>query len=146
MTKILVINGPNLTYLGKRQPELYGTTTAAELDDMLRAHAAENGYALDIFYTHVEGHAIERVYQAVEQGFDALVMNPAGMTYAGYAMRDCLLAVEPDLPYVEVHITHIERLGKRSVTAEPSIGMIFGFGVKGYLLGLDAALMHLGKK
>lgn len=145
MTKILLIQGPNLSYLGKREPQFYGTTTAAELDAMCRAHAARRGYELEIFYSHIEGEIIGRIYRAVEEKTDALVMNPAGCTYAGYALRDCLKAVAQELPYVEVHITHVENRGTRSVVAAAAIGVLFGFGVNGYLLGLDAALLHLGR-
>lgn len=144
MTKILVIQGANMAYLGRRQPELYGKTTAAELDAMLHQHAARNGYSLDIFYTHVEGEAIARLYQAVDEGVDGLVMNPAGFLYAGYALRDCLRAV--NFPYVEVHMTNIEKRGMHSVVAEAGVGMIAGFGVQSYILGLDAMLGIVGKQ
>lgn len=144
MTKILLIQGPNLSYLGKRQPELYGTTTAAELDAMCQAHAGEHSYDLEIFYTHIEGKAIERIYQAVDEGKDALVMNPAGMTYAGYAVRDCLLAVAPELPYVEIHIRQQEKSGIHSVPSMAAVGVIHGFGTYSYMLGLNAALHVVG--
>ncbi|MCZ6629271.1 MAG: type II 3-dehydroquinate dehydratase, partial [SAR324 cluster bacterium] len=109
MTSILLIQGANMAYLGKREPELYGTTSAAELDNLLMAHAADKGYALDIFYTHLEGEAIGRIYEAAEQGVDGLVMNPAGFVYAGHALRDCVKAAK--LPYVEVHMTNIDARG-----------------------------------
>jgi 3-dehydroquinate dehydratase II len=145
MTKILLIQGPNLSYLGKREPDKYGTMTAAELDGACREHARRRRYELELFYTHVEGFAIERIYKAVEETFDALVMNPAGMTYNGYALRDCLLAVAPALPYVEVHIRHIENAGTHSVPVAAARGSIFGFGAPlSYILGLDAALAIVG--
>lgn len=138
MTKLLVLQGANMAYLGRRQPELYGTTTAAELDHMLHEHARNNAYDLEIFYTHIEGEAIERLYQAVDQGIEGVVMNPAGFLYAGYALRDCLRAVS--FPYIEVHITNIEKRGMHSVLAEASVGVIAGFGLKSYILGLEAML------
>ena len=138
MTKLLVLQGANMAYLGRRQPELYGTTTAAELDQMLYEHARTNAYDLEIFYTHVEGEAISRLYQAVDEGIEGVVMNPAGFLYAGYALRDCLRAVS--FPYIEVHITNIEKRGMHSVLAEASVGVIAGFGLRSYLLGLDAML------
>ncbi len=125
-----------MTYLGRRQPELYGTTSAAELDELMREHARQNHYALEIFYTHIEGEAIARIYQAVDEGVDGLVMNPAGFLYAGYALRDCLRAIS--FPYVEVHMTNLEKRGIHSILADTSVGMIAGFGVNSYLLGLDA--------
>jgi 3-dehydroquinate dehydratase-2 len=138
MTKLLVLQGANMAYLGRRQPELYGTTTTAELDLMLHQHARTNAYDLEIFYTHIEGEAIERLYQAVDQGVDGVVMNPAGFLYAGYALRDCLRAVS--FPYIEVHMTNIEKRGMHSVLAEASVGVIAGFGLNSYVLGLEAML------
>ncbi len=144
--RLLLIQGPNLTFLGRREPELYGTTTAAELDALVQDHASRNGYALEIFYSHIEGEAIGRIYRAVDEGVDGLVMNPAGFMYAGFAMRDCLSAVAPYLPYVEVHITNIEGRHLRSILAEKAVGAVFGFGVDSYFLGLDAMLRHLAKR
>jgi 3-dehydroquinate dehydratase-2 len=143
MTKILLIQGPNMSYLGRRQPEIYGRTTAAELDAMLRAHARANKYALDIFYTHSEAEAIGRIYRAAEEGVQGLVMNPAAFLFAGYALRDCLRAVP--VPYIEVHMTNIEKRGIHSLLAEAGVGLIAGFGVQSYVLGLEAMLRHLSK-
>jgi 3-dehydroquinate dehydratase-2 len=140
VTRILLIQGPNLSYLGEREPEIYGTTTAAEIDALCQAHAAEHGYTLDIFYTHVEGEAVARIYQGLEEGADVLVMNPAAMSYAGYAMRDCLWAVAPKLPYVEIHISNTFKRGIHSILAETAVGVLVGFGIRSYILGLDAAL------
>jgi 3-dehydroquinate dehydratase-2 len=141
MPNILLIQGPNMSYLGKRQPELYGRTTAAQLDALLQAHAKANKYRLEIFYTHSEAAAIERLYQAVDEKRDGLVMNPAAFLFAGYALRDCLRAVP--FPYVEVHMTNVEKRGIHSILAETAVGMVAGFGVNSYLLGLDALLGHL---
>ncbi len=144
MTKLLVLQGPNMTYLGRRQPELYGTTTAAELDQLLNEHARTNTYDLEIFYTHLEGEAIARLYQAVDEGIEGLVMNPAGFLYAGYALRDCLRAVS--FPYIEVHMTNIEKRGIHSVLAEASVGMVAGLGLQSYFLGLEAMLRIVRNK
>lgn len=142
--KILMLQGANMSYLGRREPERYGTTTAAELDALVRAHAETRRAELDIFYTHVEGAAIERIYRAAEEGMDGLLMNPAGFQYAGYALRDCLLGVRPLLPYVEVHITHrCITGGLQTVTAEACAGLVLGFGVESYLVGLDGLLRIL---
>lgn len=135
---ILLIQGANMVWLGKREPELYGTVTAAELDAMLLDHAAARGCGLDIFYTNHEGAAIDRIYQAAEDGVDGLLMNPAGFTYAGYALRDCIKAVA--LPYVEVHITNLEKRGTRSVVCPAARGFVAGLGVHSYVVGLDGLL------
>lgn len=136
--KILLVQGANMAYLGKREPEIYGTATAAELDDMVTRHARERGAELDIYYTHIEGEAIGRLYRAAEEGIAGLLMNPAGFTYAGYALRDCLRSLP--FPYVEVHMTNIDKRGFKSVTAEAARGVITGFGLRSYLMGLDALL------
>lgn len=136
MPNILLVQGPNMSYLGKRQPEIYGTTTAAELDAMLMKHAKDRKVGLEIFYTHSEAEAISRLYRAVD-----LLMNPAAFLFAGYALRDCLRAVP--FPYVEVHMTNIEKRGIRSILAETGVGMVAGFGVRSYVLGMEALLGHL---
>jgi len=141
--KILLVQGANLSYLGRREPELYGTTSASELDSMLRAYAEKRGYDLEIFYTHIEGEAIARLYRAVDEHFDGVVMNPGGFTYAGYALRDCLRALP--FPYVEVHMTNLDKRGIRSVIAEVAVGVVSGFGPESYILGFDAMLNHLSE-
>ncbi|PPR34428.1 MAG: 3-dehydroquinate dehydratase [Alphaproteobacteria bacterium MarineAlpha9_Bin5] len=145
MTKLLLIQGANMAWLGRRQPEIYGTTTADQLNEMLQAHADEHDYDLDIFYTHVEGEAIGRVFKGVEEGIDGLVMNPAGFTYRGEALRDCILDCE-GLPYIEVHISNLAQRGIKSVLASAADGMLMGFGLQSYLLALDAMLDLLQKR
>jgi 3-dehydroquinate dehydratase II len=140
IVKILVVQGANMAYLGKRQPEIYGFTTAAELDDILHKHASSRGYRLEIFYTHIEGEAIGRIYQAMDDGIDGLVINPAGFLHAGFALRDCLRSFKP--PLVEVHMSNIDKRGLHSVTAEAARGIVAGFGIRSYLMGLDA-VAHL---
>jgi 3-dehydroquinate dehydratase II len=143
MENILLIQGANMNFLGRREPELYGTTTAAELDAMLLAHAKANKYQLDIFYTNIEGEAINRLYRAVDEGVQGLVMNPAGFNHSGYALRDCVRALP--FPYVEVHMTNVEKREIRSVLAPVAVGSVFGFGVHSYVLGLEAMLGLLRK-
>jgi 3-dehydroquinate dehydratase II len=134
--RILLIQGANMEYLGHRQPEIYGTTTAAELDDILRVDATGLGLDLEILYTNVEGEVINAIYRARRDGIDGLVMNPAGFLYAGYALCDCLKAVR--LPYIEVHMSNIDARGMHSVTASEATGMITGLGVTSYRLALIA--------
>ena len=134
--KILLLQGANMVALGKRQPELYGTTTAAQLDAILRAEAKRLGVELDIRYTNTEGEALDWIYQADAENVDGLLFNPAGFVYAGYALRDCLKAVS--LPRVEIHMTNLERRGMHSVTAGEADGMITGLGVHSYVHGLQA--------
>jgi 3-dehydroquinate dehydratase II len=86
MTKLMLIQGANLVWLGKREPEFYGTTSAAELDAMLLKEAQTRSIDLDIRYTNMEGEAINWVYDAAKRGIDGLLMNPAGFSYAGFAL------------------------------------------------------------
>jgi 3-dehydroquinate dehydratase-2 len=142
MRKLLVIQGANMEWLGRRQPELYGTTTAATLDARLHREAGRRGVTLDIRYTNLEGEAIGWLYEAAREPVDGILINPAGFLYAGYALRDCLRGIE--VPCIEVHITNLERRGLHSVTAEAALGTVAGFGLNSYFVALDAMLRHLG--
>ncbi len=138
---ILLIQGANMEHLGRRLPELYGTTTAKELDSILRRRARDLGVALQILYTNTEGEAVSAIYKAERAGVDGIVYNPAGFLHAGQALRDCLKSIQA--PAIEVHITNIEKRGVVSVTADAAIGMIAGFGIQSYLLALDAMVARL---
>jgi 3-dehydroquinate dehydratase-2 len=131
-----MIQGANMQFLGRREPHLYGSTTAKELDAILRRKARDLGMTLDIRYTNLEGVAITWIYEAVDSHCSGVLMNPAGFSHAGYALRDCLRAVP--LPYVEVHMTNIDARGFHSVTAPSAQGIVAGFGVQSYVLGLEA--------
>ncbi len=141
MPKILLSQGANLCWLGKREPHIYGTTSAADVEAMCREHADEHGYDLDVFTTNSHGACIDRIYQAVEEGIDALVMNPGGFTYCGAALADTLKGVRP-LPYVEIHISNQAARGIDGETTEVADCVVHGIGVYGYILALQAAL-HL---
>lgn len=142
--RILLLQGANMEWLGLRQPELYGTTTAAELDVIMEAEAKRLGVDLEIAYTNLEGAAIDRVYQAARDGVDGLLMNPAGFLYAGYALRDCLRGVR--MPYVEVHMTNIERRQMHSVLAAEADGLVVGLGIDSYRFGLEALVRILARR
>src|SRR6266481_6819328 len=88
--KLLLIQGANMEYLGRRQPELYGTTTAKELDAILRRQARRLEVTLDILYTNTEGEAVTAIYRADRAKIDGILFNPAGFLHAGHALRDCL--------------------------------------------------------
>jgi 3-dehydroquinate dehydratase II len=134
--KILLVQGANMEYLGRRQPELYGTTTAKELDSLLRRHARQLGIELGILYTNTEGEAVSAIIKADRAGVDGVLFNPAAFLHKGHALRDCLKSIRA--PAIEIHMTNIEQRGYSSITAEAAIGMIAGFGVQSYLLAIDA--------
>jgi len=125
-----------MEYLGLRQPEIYGTTTAAELDAICQARAGDLGLDLEIYYSNIEGEAIRKLLDAKRAGIDGVVMNPAGFLYSGTALADTLLAI--DVPYVEVHMSNIDARGKVSVLAPVAKGMITGLGIHSYTLALEA--------
>lgn len=141
MKKILLVQGPNMQYLGKRQPELYGTTTARELDAMCLAHAERNGYQLEILYSNAEGPVIDRIYAALDEGLDGLVMNPAAFIRAGWGLNGCMRAIP--IPYIEVHMTNIDARGTQSILAPTAVGVIAGFGIDSYRMGLEQMLRLL---
>ena len=136
--RILLIQGANMEWLGIRQPEIYGTTTAAEMDAMLMDEAKRREVDLEIRYTNIEGEAINLIYAAARDGVDGLIMNPAGFHYSGHALADCIKGIA--MPYIEVHISNIERRGMKSVVAAEADGMIMGLGLDSYVLGLDAMI------
>src|SRR6185436_13607981 len=139
--KLLLIQGANMEYLGRRQPELYGTTTAKELDAILRRQARALAVSLDILYTNTEGEAVSAIYRADRANVDGILFNPAGFLHAGRALRDCLKSIRA--PAIEIHMTNIEKRGYGSITAEAAVGMIAGFGVDSYRLGLEAMAARL---
>jgi 3-dehydroquinate dehydratase II len=139
--KLMLIQGANMEHLGRRMPELYGRTTAKQLDSILRKRARELGATLEILYTNTEGEAVTAIYKAERAGLDGLIFNPAGFLHAGHALRDCLKSIQA--PAIEVHITNIEKRGVVSVTTEAAVGMIAGFGIQSYILALDAMVARL---
>jgi 3-dehydroquinate dehydratase-2 len=139
--KLLLIQGANMEHLGRRLPELYGRTTAKELDSILRRRARELGVTLEILYTNTEGEAVTAIYKAERAGLDGLIFNPAGFLHAGHALRDCLKSIQA--PALEVHITNIEKRGVVSVTTDAAVGVIAGFGIQSYILALDAMVARL---
>ena len=144
MTKILVIQGANMHWLGRREPHIYGTTTADEPDAMLQAHAREHGYAIEIVYHNHEGDIIEALYAAETGDVDCVVMNPGGNCYSGFAIRDCMKGIE--LPVIEVHMSNHYARKIHSVTGEAAKGVILGLGTDTYLSALEAALRLVKKR
>ena len=133
--KILVINGPNMNLLGKRE-KVYGSFTLEELTEKVRAYAEKLGIEVEFFQSNYEGAIVEKVQQA-EGVFDGIIINPAAYTHTSVAIRDALSAVRVDA--VEVHITNIfarEEFRRKTITGGAAKGVIAGLGAEGYLLAL----------
>jgi 3-dehydroquinate dehydratase-2 len=138
MTRILLLQGANVEWLGHREPHLYGSTTADELDGMMKACCAAHGAELQIFYSNHEGAAIDRLYgHARARDIDVVVMNPGGFTYSGFALRDCIKAIS--IPVVEIHMTNHYARDIHSIIASASAGVVMGFGIDTYYLAFEAA-------
>jgi len=135
--KILVLNGPNLNLLGTRDPEVYGTTTLEDVNEMLRSEFPD--YEFDFFQSNVEGALIDRIQSSMKDGTEAIIANFGGYTHTSVALRD---ALEPiTFPKVEVHISNIharEEFREKSITGKVMNGIITGFGVNSYVLGVQA--------
>ena len=146
MKKILVIHGPNLNLLGRRQPKIYGAFALDKVNQQLKKLAKSKNIKIEFFQSNHEGEIVDTIGKAKEN-FDALVINPAAYTHTSVAIRDAISAIE--LPCVEVHLSNIyarEEFRHKSVIAPVAVGQISGFGVDSYLLGLQAVIGLLKKK
>ena len=146
MMKILVIHGPNLQLLGKRQPSIYGTTDLAAINRDLKRLAAQHGVSLTIAQSNHEGEIVELIGTA-KRRYDALLINPAAYTHTSVAIRDAIEAA--GLPAVEVHLSNIyarEAFRHHSLIAPVCRGQICGFGALSYRLGFEAILAAAGSQ
>jgi 3-dehydroquinate dehydratase-2 len=140
---IAVLNGPNLNLLGQREPEVYGRTTLAEIEKMVRDAAQSQGADIEWFQTNHEGALVDAV-QGLRGRVDGALVNAAALTHSSLALRDAMLAVR--VPFVELHLSNIfarEPERRHSVIADLAIGLITGFGAQSYLLGLQALVGRL---
>lgn len=146
MAKLLVLNGPNLNLLGRREPEIYGSDTLADIEARLAKLAQEAGAALQCFQSNAEHVLIERIHAAADDGTDFIIFNPGAYTHTSVALRDALLGVA--IPFIELHLSNVharEAFRQRSYLSDIAVGVITGFGAFGYELALKAALNHLQK-
>ena len=137
MKKIMVINGPNLNMLGKREPGIYGSTTLADIEGMIVARAAELGAECEFFQSNIEGEMVTAIQNA--GAYDGIILNAAAYTHTSVALRDAISAIKA--PVVEVHISNVyarESFRHISLTAAVCKGVISGFGAKSYIFALEA--------
>lgn len=145
--KILVINGPNLNMLGKREPSIYGSTSLEEIEASVRRKASSIGVEVDFFQSNHEGDLIDKIQQAASMDVTAIIFNPGGYTHTSVALRDAMLAV--NLPFIEVHLSRIsarEKFRQTNYFSDIAAGTISGFGPLGYDLAVDAVWGLYGKK
>ena len=138
--RILVLHGPNLNMLGLREPDIYGTTTLADVNDRIAALAQELGVEVDTFQSNHEGQLVDKI-QAARGQYAALIINAGAYTHTSVALLDAILSAE--LPTIEVHLSNLykrEPFRHHSYIARAAVGQICGFGADSYLLGLRAAV------
>jgi len=144
MSRILVLNGPNLNLLGTREPEHYGATTLDQIIGNLRKQAKSAGLLLTDFQSNAEHELVERVQSAASEGIDFIIINPASLTHTSVGLRDALKAMR--VPFIELHLSNVharEEFRKHSYFSDIAIGVISGLGPIGYELALQAAIRYL---
>ena len=142
MANVLVLHGPNLNLLGTREPEIYGSATLADINEMLKKRAEEAGIGIDFLQSNHEGVLVDAV-QAARGKYDYIIFNAAAFTHYSIALRDAIAAVE--VPVIEVHISNIhqrEAFRHTSVLAPVALGQICGLGVASYLAALEAIIFR----
>jgi 3-dehydroquinate dehydratase-2 len=143
MASLLLINGPNLNLLGSREPEIYGDTRLGDIESSLQALASDAGHTLDVYQSNAEHEIVDRIQQAAGNT-DFILLNPGALTHTSISMRDALLAVQ--IPFIEIHLSNIfarEEFRQVSFFSDIAAGCIFGLGITGYELALDAAMRQL---
>jgi 3-dehydroquinate dehydratase-2 len=142
--RVAVIHGPNLRLLGRREPEVYGTETLEDVNGTLDQLAAELGVDLETFQSNHEGELLDFIEEASAR-VEGFLINPGAFTHTSIALRDALVGV--DRPFVEVHLSNTagrERFRRRSFLSGIASGVVYGFGVQSYLLGLRGLVARLG--
>ena len=141
--KLLILNGPNLNRLGKREPGIYGAETLEDIERKLEGHAVEQGVELAFFQSNVEGSLIDKIHEAEDIGLDGIVFNPGAFTHYSIALRDAVASIQ--VPVIEIHISNIhsrEPFRQTSVIAPVCVGQLSGFGTDGYALAIQAFLLR----
>lgn len=141
--RIAVISGPNLNLLGRREPEIYGTQTLAQIEGRLQHVAEEIGTKLDTFQSNAEGELIDYIQKSAER-VDAFLVNAGGLTHTSVALRDALIGV--GRPFVELHLSNPaarEPFRHVSLLADRALGVVVGFGAESYVLGLRGLVARL---
>ncbi|HEX3036819.1 MAG TPA: type II 3-dehydroquinate dehydratase [Thermodesulfobacteriota bacterium] len=143
--KILIIHGPNLNLLGKREPEIYGKTTLREINSQIKKEAGMLRVQVEFFQSNSEAEIINKIQDSMDK-FDGIIMNPAAYTHTSVAIRDAISST--GIPTVEVHTSNIykrEEFRHKSLVSGVAVGVVSGFGVDSYLMGLRGLVSYLKK-
>lgn len=143
MPGFLILNGPNLNLLGTRQPEVYGRTTLADIEAMCRAHGARIGVSVEFAQSNHEGALVDAIHGARGR-LDGLILNAGAYTHTSIALMDAISSAE--IPAIELHLSNVharEEFRHVSYIARVAVGVICGFGARGYTLAMDALQDHL---
>lgn len=146
MSKILLLNGPNLNLLGSREPEVYGYETLDDIVAMAAAHAESLGHELLHLQSNAEHALIDRLHSAKGENIDFIIINPGAFTHTSIALRDAFLGVS--IPFIEIHISNVfarEEFRQVSYLSDIAVGIISGMGSQGYQLAINAADKQLTK-
>ncbi|AXH99056.1 type II 3-dehydroquinate dehydratase [Sporosarcina sp. PTS2304] len=141
--ELLLLNGPNLNRLGKREPDIYGAETLADIEQRMQHLAEQSDVTLSCFQSNIEGELINRIHDAGDQPIDGIIFNPGAFTHYSIALRDAIASI--DVPVIEVHISNIhtrEEFRHTSVIAPVAAGQLCGFGTIGYDLAFQAFLLR----
>lgn len=144
--RILVIHGPNLRLLGRREPEVYGTATLDDINRAIEELGTELGVEVEAFQSNSEGAILDHLEEASQRAH-GVIINPGGLTHTSVALRDALVGV--DLPFVEVHLSNTaarERFRRHSFLAPVAAGVVLGFGSQGYLLALRGLVARISDR
>ena len=143
LKKILVLNGPNLNLLGTREPEIYGSTTLSDINNLLKSRTDEAGIGIDFLQSNIEGEIVTAIQNA-RNNYDFILLNAAAFTHYSIAIRDAISAI--DVPVIEIHLSNVharEEFRHHSVIAPVVMGQISGFGVDSYIAALDIAIRKI---
>jgi len=142
--KVLVLHGPNLNLLGRREPEIYGSQSLNDINIDIEKFGHSLGVVVEAAQSNHEGELIDRIHNAAESGFVGIIINPGGLTHSSVSLRDAIAAV--NIPVVEVHLTNIharEEFRQHSFVSPVAVGLVSGFGAVGYQLALKGLLQNI---
>ena len=147
MANFLVLHGPNLNLLGKREPEIYGSTTLDEINSTVKQYGKDRGHTISCFQSNAEHELVDRIHAAKRDNVDFIIINPGAFTHTSIALRDAFLSVK--VPFIEVHLSNVfarEEFRRQSYLSDIAVAVITGTGAIGYELALRASEFRLARQ